>query len=157
MLVKSNRRATPERRTMNTIPGHQHPEISQSCGPGRLVADAGEPATPNTALAAPATRGDNARAAIKANAAIEPPGVCLGLATLPRDAHVNAAALARILGKSRRSIDRGAARGDLPPPIVFFGKRVWTVGKILDFLNAKQTEACEKAERHSRKIAQRTP
>jgi len=82
----------------------------------------------------------------------ELPGVCVGLALLPRDAHLDAMALAKILGRHRRSIDRGAARGDLPPAILFFGKRVWTVGKILDYLDAKQTEACQKAARHAQRV-----
>ena len=83
-------------------------------------------------------------------------GVCSGLATLPRNAHLDAKALARMLGRTVRTIDRATARAELPAPVRFLGRRVWLVGTILDHLQAKQQEALDAASRHERKILQHT-
>lgn len=80
------------------------------------------------------------------------PGVCDGLATLPRHAHLDARALATILGRTVRTIDRATARSELPAPVRLLGRRTWLVGTILDHFEARQAAALEASARHERKI-----
>ncbi|MGD0092906.1 MAG: hypothetical protein ABSE73_23590 [Planctomycetota bacterium] len=84
------------------------------------------------------------------------PGVCVGLAQLPGNAHLDAKALAKILGRTVRTIDRATARAELPRPVRFLGRRVWLVRTILEHLQARQDEALEAAAKHERKILQKS-
>ena len=83
----------------------------------------------------------------------EPAGIVTEIATLPREAHVNIRALAKILGRSVRSVERGVRRGDLPQPFKFMGKRVWMAGVIVDHLVAKQRVVLHLAERRDQRRA----
>jgi hypothetical protein len=84
-------------------------------------------------------------------------GVCVELATLPAGAHLDAAALARILGRCKKSIQRAARRGELPPPIKFLGRDIWLAGTIQEHLAARQNRALQKAIRRDREIRQHMP
>jgi predicted DNA-binding transcriptional regulator AlpA len=68
-------------------------------------------------------------------------GVITELAELPRSATLNAEALARILGRHKKTVSRSVRRGDLPQPFSMGGRHTWTVGAILDHFEAKQAEA----------------
>ena len=81
-------------------------------------------------------------------------GIVTGLAELPHDAHLDAEALARILGRCKRSVQRAARRGELPPAIRFMGRHVWTVGAILNHFTKRQAEAAKKAARRDANISQ---
>ena len=74
-------------------------------------------------------------------------GIVTGLAELPREAHVNIRALARMLGRSVRSVERAVRRGELPPPFRFMGRRVWIAGTIIDHMAARQQAALRLVER----------
>ena len=68
-------------------------------------------------------------------------GIVTELAELPREAYIDIRALARILGRSVRSVERAVRRGELPPPFRFMGKRVWMAGVIVDHMAARQQAA----------------
>jgi len=74
-------------------------------------------------------------------------GVVTALAELPPDAHLDAEALGRILGRCKKTIQRAVRRGELPPPIKFMGRHVWLVRTILEHMGARQTAAVKAAER----------
>jgi predicted DNA-binding transcriptional regulator AlpA len=65
------------------------------------------------------------------------------LASMPRDAWVYVEPLARMLGRSVRSVERAVRRAELPPPIKLSGKRVWQAGAILEFLAQRQAAEIE--------------
>jgi hypothetical protein len=81
-------------------------------------------------------------------------GVCTGLAELPRDAHLDAEALAHMLGCCKKSVQRAWRRGELPPPVTFMGRHVWLVGTILDHFQARQDAALREARKRGEKISQ---
>jgi hypothetical protein len=58
------------------------------------------------------------------------PGVCAVFGALPPNSLITADGLATLIGRHRRSIDRAAARGELPPPIKFMGCNTWTAETI---------------------------
>jgi hypothetical protein len=78
-------------------------------------------------------------------------GICQDLATLPANAHLDMRALAKILKRSTKSIERAVRRGDLPKPFRFMGKCVWLAGVIVEHLKAKQAAALETAERQAKR------
>ncbi len=80
-------------------------------------------------------------------------GIITGLAELPRDALVDGKALGRLLGRSKRSIQRATRRGELPAPFRFLGKNVWTVGAIIDHMAARQAAVLGLVERRDRRRA----
>lgn len=79
-------------------------------------------------------------------------GICRDIASLPATAHIDQRALAKVLGRSTKSIQRAIRRGDLPRPFRFMGKCVWLVGSIIEHLQAKQKAALEKAVRHAKQL-----
>ncbi len=87
----------------------------------------------------------------------ETAGIVTGLAELPREAHLDAAALGRILGRCKTSVHRAARRGELPPPIRFLGRHVWMVGTILDHFQARQDAALKQARGRDDRIARLGP
>lgn len=80
-------------------------------------------------------------------------GIVIGLAEIPREAHVNIRALARILDRSVRSVERAVRREELPPPFKFMGKRTWMAGAIRDHMAARQLTALRLVERRDRRRA----
>ncbi len=75
-------------------------------------------------------------------------GVVTALAELPPDAVIDAAALAQMFGKCRKSIQRAVGRGELPAPATMFGKAVWTAAAVREHLARRQAEAIRLAARH---------
>ncbi len=80
-------------------------------------------------------------------------GIITGLAELPRDALVDAKALGKLLGRSKRSVERAVRRGELPPPFRFMGRNQWTVATIRDHLNARQAASLRLVERRDQRRA----
>ncbi len=80
-------------------------------------------------------------------------GVVTGLAELPRDAHLDAAALGRMLGRCKKSVGRAWRRGELPPPVMFLGRHVWLVGTILDHFHARQDAAVKEAVKREARMS----
>lgn len=80
------------------------------------------------------------------------PGIVTALAELPRDAHLDAEALGRMLARCKKSVQRAWRRGELPPPVTFLGRHVWLVGTILDHFHARQDAAVKQAARRDEKI-----
>jgi hypothetical protein len=76
--------------------------------------------------------------------------ISTALAELPPDAHVDAQALASLLGRCKRSIQRAWRRGELPPPITFLGKHVWLVSTILKHMATLQAKAVKETSRSSK-------
>jgi len=74
-------------------------------------------------------------------------GIVTALAELPHAAHLDIRALAKILGRSVRSVERAIRRDELPPPIRFMGKRIWLVGTITEHMAARQQAALRLVER----------
>lgn len=79
-------------------------------------------------------------------------GVTTALAELPADAHIDIDALARMLNRCTKSVQRAVRRGELPAPIRFMGKRVWMVGAILKHMRARQETALKEASRREARI-----
>jgi hypothetical protein len=78
------------------------------------------------------------------------PGICQDLAKLPANAHIDMRALAKILRRSTKSIQRAIRREDLPKPFRFMGKCVWMAGVIVEHLQAKQKSVQDVEARRSR-------
>src|SRR5260370_41453989 len=72
---------------------------------------------------------------------------CVGLAELPPASHVDMNALAVILNRSKKSIQRATRRGDLPRPFKFMGRHVWHSGFIFGDLQAKPAEPLPVSQR----------
>jgi hypothetical protein len=85
------------------------------------------------------------------------PGVVTSLAELPRDAHLDAEALGRMLGRCKKSVQRAWRRGELPPPVTFLGRHVWLVGTILDHFKARQDAVVKQARRRDERISRISP
>ena len=83
--------------------------------------------------------------------------VVTALAELPPDAHLDAEALANILGRCKKSIQRAVRRGELPPPIKLMGKHVWLVRTILEHMKTRQEAAVKWAKQRDLKISQDSP
>ena len=83
--------------------------------------------------------------------------VLTGLAELPPEAEVDTAALGRILGRSRKTIQRAVRRGELPAPFRFMGRNVWLVSAILDHFRARQKAALKLQAQRNLRRSQDTP
>lgn len=93
-----------------------------------------------------AETGDNVHSA-------EESGICDGLARLPAKVHLDTAALARILHRSKKSVQRAVRRGELPAPFKFLGRHCWLAGVIVEHLTARQEAALRELEKHARSRA----
>jgi hypothetical protein len=74
-------------------------------------------------------------------------GICTELASLPRTSHLDSNALARILGRHKKTIQKAVRRGELPLPFKFLGKQCWTVGVIVDHIVSLQQTASAQQQR----------
>ena len=80
-------------------------------------------------------------------------GVILSkLAELPPKTLLDEKALAQSLGVCGRTIRRMATRFEIPPGIVFAGRKLWQAGKVLEYFETKANRAIKEAERQARKI-----
>lgn len=81
------------------------------------------------------------------------PMVITRLAELPPRAWLNEAALAEALGVTCRTIRNMETRHELPPPIKFGGRRIWIVGRILDWVEECAKREAQIAEREAFKVS----
>lgn len=72
---------------------------------------------------------------------------------LAPDTPISEQGLADLLHKHKSSIQRAVKRGELPPPVRYFGQFVWTVQVLRDHLNRRLERAKADAERLERRIA----
>lgn len=78
----------------------------------------------------------------------EQPGIWREFNELGRDTLVSEAAMAQIFAKHLMSIRRAIDKQQLPPPVKLMDARVWRLGTILDFIDARlaaEQKAAEKA------------
>ena len=73
------------------------------------------------------------------------------LARLPEKTILNESMLAETLQVSTRTVRRMVSRFELPPPVQLGNHSVWTVGRILSFidnaLRQPEEESCRESER----------
>ena len=85
-------------------------------------------------------------------------GVSLAaLAALDRSTPLDAADLARLLGRCPKSIHRAARRGELPAPVRLLGRLCWTAGAILEHFGQRQGEALKQGTRRDARIRALAP
>ena len=75
------------------------------------------------------------------------------LAELPDKTLMSEHALAQALEVSVRTFQRLVAQGHLPPGVGLGGKRLWFVGRVLDWL----THRAEQAEKEASRFTRRQP
>ena len=80
-------------------------------------------------------------------------GIYHSLATLPPNAPLTEAALANLLGKSRRSITRAVERGELPPPVRLLGQPTWLARTITAHLAQRLQTEKRKADHEAKRLA----
>ena len=73
------------------------------------------------------------------------------IATLPGDALLDVKALAWILGRCSKSVERSVRRGEFPPGFRLGRKHVWQVKKIREHLDKLQDKAVREATRRAEK------
>lgn len=83
---------------------------------------------------------------------IELSGIIRELGDLPGGTIVNEEALAIIFDRCQVSIKRAIQRGELPPPVKLLGMPVWTVEKILNFINDRLELAQKEADQARKKF-----
>lgn len=69
------------------------------------------------------------------------------LASLPATTPLDLGALARLIRRCTRSVQRSVARGELPPPFRLNGKSMWLAGAVIRHLEEKQADALCAARR----------
>jgi len=75
------------------------------------------------------------------------PGVVSALGKLPPGTIINEATVAHIFKRqSVTTVKRAVKRGELPPPCKLFGDNVWTISKLLGFIENRLVEAARQAE-----------
>ena len=75
------------------------------------------------------------------------PGIIAELGDLPPDTVVTEVRLAQWLNRCIRAVRRAVQRGELPPPSRLCGTNVWTVGALVDHINARLDEALKERAR----------
>ena len=79
-------------------------------------------------------------------------GIVRELGDLPDGTIINEEALARLFDRCQVSIKRAIQRRELPPPVKLLGMPVWTVGKILNFINDRLDFAQNEEEKAKKKF-----
>lgn len=79
-------------------------------------------------------------------------GIVRELGDLPDGTIINEEALAKMFDRCQVSIKRAIQRGELPPPIKLLGMPVWTVGKLLAYINTRLDIAQKNAESTRKKF-----
>ena len=90
----------------------------------------------------------------------EPPqedGVLTEIAALPEGAVITEQALARMLGKCRKTVKRMVERNELPPPVRMNGKPVWTAGAILKHIEERLQVAKRELQKERERISKYSP
>jgi hypothetical protein len=75
------------------------------------------------------------------------------LATMPPDSHLDVDALARILGRHKKTVQRSVRRGELPRPFKLLGRSTWTARTIVAHLAELQARALAGQKQHEHRIA----
>jgi len=86
-----------------------------------------------------------------------PNGISSELGTLPSNTLITEKALAKLLGRTVKSIKRAVARGELPPPVRILGESRWTVGTIVRHVEKRLEAAALETDRARRRLAQDSP
>ena len=84
-------------------------------------------------------------------------GVIREIGDLPPGAVLDVKALAQILHRHPESVRRAVRRGELPRPTRLFSRDVWTVGRILAHIEAREAEAEKQAARERARLARLMP
>jgi hypothetical protein len=81
------------------------------------------------------------------------PGLCItALAALPAGAFLDETALAGALDVNKRTIRRMVGRFELPPGVLFGGRKVWQPGAVLRWFEQRADRAAREAERAAMKF-----
>ena len=83
---------------------------------------------------------------------VEKGRVVTGLADLPEKALIDETALAAALNVDKRTVRRMVARFELPPGIMFGGRKCWQAGTVLRWFEARADQAARQAKRESLKM-----
>jgi predicted DNA-binding transcriptional regulator AlpA len=78
----------------------------------------------------------------------------MGLAGLPSNALLGEKALAAVLDVSTRTLHRMVVRGQMPQGVKLGGRRVWMVGKIIEYLAAEAERLAMEARKLSMRMVQ---
>jgi hypothetical protein len=81
-------------------------------------------------------------------------GIITGLANLPEEALVSTDDLAAALGCTGRCVRQMVCRGELPAGIIVAGRKVWIVGRVVEFLHRRSADAERKQQEHLEKVRQ---
>lgn len=79
-------------------------------------------------------------------------GILTGLANLPADTLVCQEALAALLGCTARTVRRMVGRGELPRPAKLGNRRVWIVGRVLEWVHAASERAESEQQTEQKRI-----
>lgn len=79
-------------------------------------------------------------------------GIVRELGDFPDGTIINEEALARLFDRCQVSIKRAIQRRELPPPVKLLGMPVWTVEKILNFINDRLDLAQNEEEKAKKKF-----
>jgi hypothetical protein len=83
--------------------------------------------------------------------------ILTALAELPPLAVVSEQKLAQLVQRHPASVKRAIQRGELPPPVPWFGQNIWTVQAILDHLSARLEDARKAADQTTRRLQHLRP
>ena len=85
------------------------------------------------------------------------PGIIAELGELKSGAIITEEGMIGLFNRCGRSIKRAIARGELPPPIRMFGQNTWTVGKIVQHIEARLEAVAKEREDLEQKIKRLSP
>lgn len=74
------------------------------------------------------------------------------LAEMPPKTLLDEGALAEVLRVTKRTVRRMVSRYELPPGILFGGRKRWQAGKILEYFEAEAERLAKEAEKRARKF-----
>jgi hypothetical protein len=63
--------------------------------------------------------------------------IMTALAELPPHALISEHKMAQLVGRHVSSVKRAVQRGELPPPVSWFGVHIWTVAVILEHISTR--------------------
>lgn len=85
------------------------------------------------------------------------PGIWREFNDLGRDTLISEAAMAQIFGKHLMSIRRAIDKQQLPQPAKLMDARVWRLGTILDFIDARLKAEQKEADKLRRRVLEMAP
>jgi len=84
-------------------------------------------------------------------------GVIAALGELRPRTVITEDGLAQLFDRCATSVKRAVDRGELPPPCRLFGGNVWTVGSVVQHIEARLEEAAHEREQMQRKLKDLSP